>query len=127
MNKFAITPKILGNTDFLTDNEAQQRQQELKYIIDDLMLKRGCSMTEIAKSVNISQGNMSDYYRNVKKVSKKTLERVRSAYNLPITQAEQILSLRKEIDNLNSLLAIAIQEQTKEIKELKEILLKRLK
>lgn len=127
MNKFAITPKILGNTDFLTDNEAQQRQQELKYIIDDLMLKRGCSMTEIAKSVNISQGNMSDYYRNVKKVSKKTLERVRSAYNLPITQAEQILSLRKETDELKSLLAIAIQEQTKEIKELKEILLKRLK
>ena len=52
---------------------------------------------------------------------------MRSAYNRPITQAEQILSLRKEIDNLNSLLAIAIQEQTKEIKELKEILLKRLK
>ena len=127
MKKQNKSPKILGNTDFLTDSEAQQRQQELKVIIDDLMLKRGCSMTEIAKSVNISQGNMSDYYRNVKKVSKKTLERVRSAYNLPITQAEQILSLRKEIDNLNSLLAIAIQEQTKEIKELKEILLKRLK
>ena len=52
---------------------------------------------------------------------------MRSAYNLPITQAEQILSLRKETDELKSLLAIAIQEQTKEIKGLKEILLKRLK
>ncbi|MBR1773930.1 MAG: hypothetical protein IJ759_07870 [Bacteroidales bacterium] len=93
-------PKIIGNPYFLTDEKAQARHNEVVDILNDLIQKRCCTITEIAKISGIQQPVLSDMYRNVRVVSERNLSRLKAVYDKPISQTEIIDSLIKEINDL---------------------------
>lgn len=94
---------------YLTDRMAQARHKMVVSIINTLKKTKGASLEDIANTTGISRGSLSDYYNNKRKVTQKTLEKLLSAKDLPMTPDEKFRALEQESNELRDILNDNVQ------------------